>query len=72
MFCSNCGSKLLDEAAFCSNCGTKVGIATNANTPQATSNFDKKAALNVGIKAAGVLASFLSEEDDEEETQEDD
>jgi len=72
MFCSNCGTKLIDEAVFCSNCGTKVGFAASTNTPQAASSFDKKAALNVGIKAAGVLASFLAEEDGDDETLEDD
>ncbi len=25
MFCSNCGSKLDDNAKFCNNCGNKVG-----------------------------------------------
>ena len=30
MFCSNCGSKLKQEAKFCGNCGTKVEYINNA------------------------------------------
>lgn len=29
MFCSRCGSKLMNNALFCSNCGAKVGGDTD-------------------------------------------
>jgi len=36
VFCSNCGSKIDDEAYFCPKCGTKTikGKAAKANYPE--------------------------------------
>ncbi len=33
MFCTNCGTRLDDDARFCTNCGTRVGAAESAATP---------------------------------------
>ena len=36
MFCSNCGTKLNDDAIFCPSCGTKQSEAAEANTTSAS------------------------------------
>lgn len=35
MFCTQCGTKLSDQAQFCTGCGTKVGAATAPQAPAA-------------------------------------
>jgi len=34
MFCTNCGSKINEDAMFCSKCGTKVAIPTNSTSKE--------------------------------------
>lgn len=40
MYCSNCGSKIDQEANFCSNCGRKIGDAIDANEEVNSNNFE--------------------------------
>lgn len=39
MFCTQCGSRLSDDAKFCSFCGTKIGIENQRNSETAMLNL---------------------------------
>lgn len=49
MYCSRCGSKLMNNAFFCSNCGEKVGVDTNLEprSPSVASKELERDALKI-------------------------
>jgi ribosomal protein L40E len=49
VYCSNCGSKIEEEAFFCSKCGTKTAKGKNAKTPYPSDEI-RDALYQVGIE----------------------
>lgn len=55
MFCSNCGSKIIDGAMFCKECGTKILIIDETHNKSDYSNHEKDV-IDEKLQQAKILA----------------
>ncbi|MFH1187584.1 MAG: zinc ribbon domain-containing protein [bacterium] len=62
MFCSNCGTKLIDDSKFCQSCGssTKSSIEPNNNLKSSHQSFEKvKNFFSINTKTLPILGFLL-------------
>jgi len=58
VYCSNCGSKIDDEAFFCPKCGTKTAKGKNAKTPYPSDEIrDTLYQVGIELEKAFTLAA---------------
>ena len=62
MFCSSCGTEVLDGAAFCQKCGTKLGAVDPTAAPAApvvSSSVDNDQLLVIVAHLGGIFFGFI-------------
>lgn len=66
MYCSNCGSQLLEGANYCTGCGGSISITSSSNIDSTTQNIEIEKILyatkGVSIEFVGNRFSYLEDE----------